>query len=367
MNSTLNETYHDLEYWFLMVGQSWIFDYLYVYSLVPFFLVAFGISLLGYLILLKKEFQIGSSSFYQYMRAYILNGMFLFAILTTTFIPLTKSVFSFTNTYEAIFFGCYFQRPVQYIFYTNSALIEMCIVVERLLYFLPARYRRIKMLGFKKFSLVLLIISIVINLPNFLMAYPTSMDVKLDQNTTFRIYYWGSTDFSRTTTAFAVLALMYLIRDILTLFVKILLNIKLISMVRGYIHRIKMEKLAFAQKISSGKELHNNKALDKPINLNGSGYNYISKTDRNQTYIALSMCIFSLFNHLFNILALLFYVSKRIDLAGIALYLSLISLGLNHTSNFIALYKFKYLFRVELKKSFKIASSNSLKSSNKKF
>ena len=359
MNSTLNETYHDLEYWFLMVGQSWIFDYLYVYSLVPFFLIAFGISLLGYLILLKKEFQIGS--FYQYMRAYILNGMFLFAILTTTFIPLTKSVFKFTNTYEAIFFGCFFQRPVQYIFYTNSALIETCIVVERLLYFLPARYRRIKMLGFKKFSFFLIIISTVINLPNFFMAYPTSMDVKLDRNTTFRIYYWGSTDFSRTTTAFVLLALMYLIRDILILLVKIVLNIKLISMVRGYIHRIKMEKLAFAQKISSGKELHNNKVLDKPINASG----YISKTDRNQTYIALSMCIFSLFNHLFNILALLLYFSKRIDLAGIALYLSLISLGLNHISNFIALYKFKYLFRVELKKSFKIASSSSLKSSNK--
>ena len=319
MNSSQNETYHDLEYWFFMVGQSWIFDYLYVYTLVPFFLTAFVFGLLTYCILLKKEFN--NNSFFKYMRAYALNSLFLFAILTTTFIPFTKSVFQLTNTYQAIFYGCFFYTPSLSTFYLNSSIIEICIIIERLLYFLPAKYKRIKVIKFYKFCALLFIISLVISLPNFFIANPAYMDVKLDMNTTFRVYYWGNTEFSQSFAGVIVIGLMYFLRDILILIVKILLNIKLIIMVRNYLSKIKMEKLAFAEKISSGFDLHI-KVIDKPTVVAESGY--ISKTERNQTYIALSMCVFSLFNHLLYTLSYILYFIKRIDLAGITLYLALI-------------------------------------------
>ena len=214
----MNATYHDSEYWFSMIGQSPIFDYLYMYSLVPFFLIAFGFGSLSYWILLKKEFN--RNSFFKYMRAYALNSLFLFAILTTTFIPFTKSVFQLTNTYQAIFYGCFFYTALLSIFYLNSSFIEICIIIERLLYFLPAKYKRIKVIGFYKFCVLLFIASLVISLPNFFIANPAYMDVKLDFNTTFRIYYWGNTEFSQSFAGFIIIGLMYFLRDILILIVK---------------------------------------------------------------------------------------------------------------------------------------------------
>ena len=348
MNSSLNETFQNLEYWFLVVGNSWLFDQLYVYTLLPFYLIALGFALLSYLILAKKEFD--NNSFFKYMRAYVLNSIFLFAILATTFIPLTKFVFKFTNSYESIFYGCYFYIPLLSVFYLNSSFIEICIVVERLLYFLPAKYQRIKIIGFNKFSILLFLVCFLISLPNFFLAYPGYMDVKLDKDTTFRIYFWGNTEFSQSFIGFIINGLMYFVRDILTLIVKIILNIKLIIMVRNYLSKIKMEKLAFAEKISSGLVLHN-KISNKPAIVNDC--EYISKTERNQTYIALSMCIFSLFNHLFYTLTYMLYFANIKQPSSISFYMALITLGLKHVSNFFILYKYKYSFRVVLKNSLK--------------
>ena len=344
----MNATYHDSEYWFSMIGQAPIFDYLYMYSLVPFFLIAFGFGLLSYWILLKKEFN--KNSFFKYMRAYALNSLFLFAILTTTFIPFTKRVFKFTNTNEAIFYGWIFYLPWLSVFYINSSFIEICIVTERLLYFLPAKYKRIKVIGFNKFCIILFVVSLVISLPNYFLFYPAYMDVMLDKDTPFRVFLWGNTEFSLSLAGLIVTWIMYFLRDILGLVVKIVLNIKLVIMVRNYLNKIKLEKLAFAQKISSGLELHD-KIAEAPSNLNNSGY--ISKTERNQTYIALFMCISSLFHHLLYTLSYILYFSNRIDIAGIILYLALIALGVKHVFKFFILYKYKYLFRAELKKSLK--------------
>ena len=346
MNSSQNITYHDLEYWFCAYGQPWIMDYLYVYTLLPFFLISFGFSLLSYYVLWKKEFN--NNSFFKYTRAFVLNSIFLFAILTTSFIAISRRVFNFTNTYEAIDYATYFYIPVLSMFYLNSSLIEICLVIERLLYFLPVKYKRVKTIGFEKLSLILIILSVIISLPNYFLFYPTYMDVKLDVNTTFRLYYGGNTEFTSSFTGLVMLALMYFIRDILTLVVKIILNIKLIIMVRNYLNKIKREKLEFALKISSGSELHG-KIVDGVKNVNESGY--ISKTERNQTYIALSMCIFSLFNHLFFTLSYILSFLKSQELAGITIYLTLVSLGLKHVSNFFILYKYKYLFRNKLKRS----------------
>jgi hypothetical protein len=347
MNSTQNEseTYHDQEFWLNIVSHSRTLDYLYIYTLVPFFTVSLGLGLLSFFILTKKEFK--NNSFFKHMRAYVLNSIFLFAILATTFVPITRRVFNFTNSYESLFYGCYFYLPLIAVFYLNSSLIEICIVIERLLYFLPSRYKMIKKFGFKKYCLILQALSLLINLPNFFSSYPSFMDVKLDSNTTFRAYYWGKTDFAQSPTGVVVLYLMYFVRDVLTLLVKIALNLKLIFMVRNYLSRIKAEKLAFALKISTGLELHDKKKLDA-----ANESSYISKKERNQTYIALFMCMFSFFNHVFYTLSYVYFFLLRLEPAGVALYLALVSLGLKHVFNFFMMYKYKYLFRDELKKSF---------------
>ena len=78
---------------------------------------------------------------------------------------------------------------------------------------------------------------------------------------------------------------------------------------------------------------------------------FISKTDRNQTYIAIIMCVFSLIEHLFYTLSYMMYFLKHFSLANIFYFLALVSICLKYIANFFLLYKFNDLFRSELKKN----------------
>ena len=339
MNNSTNNTLHDLDYWFEIVGEKWLVEILYTYSIIPLCLITIGLNLLAYSILNKIQFN--KSSFYSYMRVYSLNSICLSLVLMTTFIPATKRLFAFTRLYASVFYGCYFYTPTLSTLYLNASFLEICVVVERALYFLPSKYKKIKVMGLKKFCFILLLVSLIISSPNYLIFYPTYLDI----NNSTRIYYWTSSAFSATLIGKLSLFSMFIFRDILTLVVKIFLNIKMVYLVKNYLKRLSIEKKLFVQKISM-PILHNQICLSN----NQDKITYLSKTDKNQTYIAIMMCIFSLFEHLFYISAYILYFFQLEDIAAMVYYLALISLTFKHSSNFIILYKFNSLFRSQLKK-----------------
>ena len=263
-------------------------------------------------------------------------------LLMSTFIGASNRFFNFTNSYQAFFYTSYIYIPVQSILYLYSSLLEICLVIERAVFFLPSRFKKLGNRS-EKFFFCLFLFSIVCSIPLFFLFEPAYDDVELGFDQVFRIYYYGKSKFSTSILGRIISYFVYFVRDMLTLGLKIIFNIKTVSLVKNYTHRIKTEKLEFAQKISTVK-LHNSseKKLDAT--------EYISKTDRYQTNLAIIMCLFSLFEHVFHILAYGFYFFDFIQV-GTSLYLmGLLCLTLKHTSNFFVFYKFIYLFRTEIKK-----------------
>ena len=343
MNNSRHETNQDMNYWYEIVGEKWLVEILYTYSIIPLCLITIGLNLLAYSILNKIQFN--KSSFYSYMRVYSLNSIFLSLVLMTTFIPATKRLFAFTRLYASVFYGCYFYTPTLSTLYLNASFLEVCVVVERALYFLPSKYKKIKVMGLKKFCLIFVLVSLIISSPNYFIFYPTYLDI----NNSTRIYYWTSSPFSTTLIGKLSAYAMYFFRDILMLAIKIFLNIKMINLVKDYFQRLIMEKRLFAQKISTPilhNQLNTSTSQDQVA--------YISKTDKNQTYIAIMMCIFSLFEHLFYISAYVLFFFQLEDIAAMVYYLALVSLTFKHSSNLFILYRFNYLFRTQLKTKFSI-------------
>ena len=301
MNSTLNETYHGIDFWFDFYSRSsHTIDLLYFYFFMPLSLLTFVVNSITLYVLNKQEFI--SSPFFTYIRIYTLNSIVISFNLIPTFIQGTYRVFRFTNSYSAIFYGCYVYNMILSTLYLYGSFLEILIVIERSLYFLPSKFKIMKITNIRAFCLFLLLLSFIICLPVVLILYPAYSDVKLDQNTTYRIYYWGKTKFSETSFGNLLTYLMYFFRDILTLVVKIVLNVSCVIMVKNYLDRLKMEKLLFAQKISTmaiAIENGNNQA------------SYISRTNRNQTYIAVIMCSFSLFEHVLYISSYLLYFTEE--------------------------------------------------------
>jgi len=102
----MNQTYLSVDNWFNLFGQTRIYDYLYMYLQLPICFVAFLLNLITFLVIQKKEFL--KSPIYKYMRRYVLNSTLLSLVIMTAFIPGTKRIFQFTNSYGSYFYGCYF-------------------------------------------------------------------------------------------------------------------------------------------------------------------------------------------------------------------------------------------------------------------
>ena len=107
-----------------------------------------------------------------------------------------------------------------------------------------------------------------------------------------------------------------------------------------------MEKLEFANKISSPY-------LHAKVEYSQRNDAYITKTERNQTYMTVSMSLFSLLEHISNIV---FYIFNYLNLyteSSIVFNMASFTILVKHTFNIFILYKFNYLFRKEVKKFFK--------------
>jgi hypothetical protein len=227
------------------------------------------------------------------------------------------------------------------------------MVVERMLFFLPVRFKKIKLIGINKFSFILFSFSAVVSLPISFLFVPGHVVVPLDENTLFDIYFWSPSQFSQTFTGKLIANIMNFIRDVLTPIFKIVLNVVLVILVRKYIKRLRLEKREFAIKISTAA-LHE-KPKNEPGLLIENQNVYINIMNKNQTYLAIIMCSLSFIEHLFLISwFVVYFINNGRGIAGLFYYLALLSIGIKHSSSFFVFYKFNFLFRAVIKKIFTI-------------
>ena len=268
MNST-NETFYPLSYWFDLFGYTYIFDSLYFFALTPICLISLGLNIITFRVLIRKPFM--KSRFFSYMRHYVLNGIFQSLILMTTFIINTHNFFEFTNTYEALFYGIY----IYFCLFSSSLLFGSCLetlmVIERSLYFLPAKFKKIKIINIKIVFLITMVLSVFMSATIILSNECAYFDVQLSENTSYRIWYLGVKSFTSSLVGGILNYLFYIVKDVLPLILKILSNSFLVYLMKTYKKKLEMEKLAFAQKITFSIENEPNTAF-----LNTQHYSFIS-------------------------------------------------------------------------------------------
>ena len=330
MNST-NETFYPLDFWFGLYGYPYIADIIVAYVITPVWLLSLLVSLFNLLILLKAPFF--ASHFFSYMRLYVANCVILSLIGISAIFATTHNIFSFSNTYEVVYFSYWITWFASNSFVLFSSCIEISLVVERVLYLLPARYRRIKVVGFYKFFFSLFIACLVINLPVLFLFETSFADIQLDQNSTFRIWYIGVTAFSYELTGEILNYLGYLFRDILPMVSKIVINSLSVYLVRKYVKN--------KQRIRAATTTANSNLVN---------------FDHKQTYVALVMSVFSLFEHILYIASYVLYFVNNYDLSTVVYVVALLFIALKHLLIFFILILFNNLFRNEVKHFFRLSS-----------
>ena len=326
MSLTESKSPYNLDYWLHYYGSTWTTDSLYVFALTPMSLLSFIMNILAFIVLSKSSF--GSAIIFRYLRLYVLNSSIISILLATTFLFSSYRIFSFTNSYQSLFYGSYVHSPFLSISYTFGGLLEIFITIERALTFMPNRGLK-KIINHKFFGLVLLFISIFINIPVFFVNYPGVDDVILDNGLTHRFYYWGVTEFAVSPAGVGITYALYTIRDLISLVVKIGLNILTVHLIRKYFNRISSD-------------------LQDQVE-NFGEKTYITEVDRNLTYTGVIMCVLSSLENVFVIVS---YVLISYQISYLMFFISYFTLAIKHFTNLFVLYSFNNFFKDEFRKTF---------------
>ena len=327
MNST-NETFYPLDYWLSLFGYSYITDMIFAYIITPIWLLSLILSIFSLFILFKTQFF--ASNFFNYMRLYVANCLILSVIGLTTILATTHRFFSFTNTYEAVFFSIYFYVFTENSFILFSSSIEICLAMERILYLLPRRFKKIKLVGFKKFFFALFIFCLLANMPPMFLFEPGFSDVPLNPDTLFRIWRLSPTTFSFSLTGQIFNYLGNFLRDVLPMVLKLIINSASIYLVGKYVKN--------KQRIRRAATTANSELVN---------------FDRKQTYIAIIMNILSLIEHLCFIITYVLFFIGYYKLASIFIMFGYLVIAVKHLLIFFVLLLFNNLFRNVMKNCFR--------------
>ena len=327
--SYLTEVFkNDLDKWFDYFGLTFEMDITYVYVLIPISVISSCLNFLTFIVLSNKEFNL--SVFYSYLRLYIFNSLMISMLLITTFVSNSYRIFSFTNSFWSIAYGIYVFTPILTVLYFYSNLLEFCLIMERTEKFLPAKYRFIKKLDFNKLCLGLFAFSIFLNIPAFLNCYPAVRSVRLENNSTHLIYYWGISEFSDSFYGKAITYAAFFARDFLFLSIKIVLNILSVHVIRKYLGKL-------------------NKVSDGQLTAKKT---YISQTDRSLTKMVIITIVFSIFENIFFAIANGYYIIVISTLSDYLILVSYLAVAVKHGLNFFIFFMYNNSFRNVFNKRF---------------
>ena len=306
-----------------------------LYGVTPFSCISILMNFITYIILRKKKFQ--SSTIFTYLRYNVINSLIISIMLLARFTGTNYSLFDPSNTYAASVTVCYFFIPFLSIFYLNGNLLDIYITIERIQH-LATKNPLKRIVKIKHFWFIMLIACLIINIPNFFLSEPFYLYLKLKDDTTIRKYFTKPSSFSSNNLGKLITFIVYFIRDILTLVIKIILNIYAVVLIRKYFYKIK--NLEHVNKISSQIE-----------NLNDlNTKSYFTKVDRNLTFISITMCILSSFENIFFIASYVMAAFKYDETLLNLYFFSNIMIAIKHSSNLIILYFFNNVFKGEFKK-----------------
>ena len=315
-NQTTTIMYFSKLFWQELFGNYLILDYLYLYLLAPLGFSALILNLFCLRVFFRNEFK--KKQIYSYLRAYLVSGSVVCLMLATNFLIRTPNILEFTNSKAARTFGLFFGFPVVVTFYFYSSLLDIYISLERVAQFLTnltiiKRYKPVFV------NVLLFILSVITNSVYYFTYVPGEYEAPLDaKNTKYKIYFTDLSAFGRTQYGQINVFAVYILRDVLTLFVCISLSIFSLVLVKRYVEHKK--------KTTQSKK--------------------VKKINTRVTYMVILMLTISIFEHTIFIFTYIYsFLSNNKYMSNIFNIITLASICVKQLSNAFIFFGFNKLFR----------------------
>ena len=149
-----------------------------LYGLTSLSSVSIIMNYLAYKILRNKAFH--SSNIFTYIRYNVFNSLIISILLLTRFLITNYNLHDISNTHGAQVYASYFFVPLLSIFYFNGNLLDIYIIIERINFIIPENPLKF-IAKIKYFWFIIVMASLVINLPNFFFGQIYYVDVILNE------------------------------------------------------------------------------------------------------------------------------------------------------------------------------------------
>jgi hypothetical protein len=282
MNSSDFELSYDrnkLEIFLLNTGNSWTLETVYLFTVLPFGVLAILLNIICLVTLFK--FKNVKTSQYKYLKVFTLNSLFLSMMIFFFIFTHIPRYNDFSLTYFARFYRCVIMINVANMLNFYEGVLNILIVLERMSNFV------LKFKSFTKIppyltSIVFLIICVFICLPTFKLSSVTSQNEFLksinnynESNPIFR--YCEKSEFSKSIEGKIIIAFVIVIMNGITLIIEITCTIIAIYSFRKY--------------LESRANLVNNKNDQNRNNLRVNYQNRVGNYDLNQSRVVAEVTI----------------------------------------------------------------------------
>lgn len=347
INTTTNSTdiknfnNYDLEFWLPKFASTWALDSIYLFIVTPVAFLGVILNFFSLFVLCQNFFY--KNKIYIYFRCIALNSAIMNLVESGIFVCSTYRYFDFSNTYESNIFGIHVYIPISNTCYLFGSCLDILVNLERCSIF-ESKLQRLFTYQTKYVCMISFIFCVIISLPFYLFQKVVYFDAPINQNSTYRIWYWGLNSLGESLPGKILAALDYFIRDICFLAAEISINIYLIYLFKKF---FKKNQVIFELNTLSSVAV-NNSSKKNSSKLNQR----LTLVERKTTKMVIILCFFSIFMHVFYMaLTVYFYFSYDIIVNTIGA-ISVVVTTLKNFSNFFLLFKFNNSFRNCVKRIF---------------
>ena len=307
-----------------LFGNYEIMKYFFMYALSPIGFLGLVLNIISLIIFKKK--QLANKIVFNYIRYYLYTSIILCLQFFLGMFYCASPIFKFSDTFAAKFYAIRINFPIFSLFYFYNCFLDLIISIDRVSQFLPT-FNLNKRFSHIRINVCLFLASLLLNASYFSVYSPAQYDFHIGANTTYSIFYTDLSSYGRSEIGQINILTIYVLRDIITLFIGLGFNVLAIVLLRRFVNNKK--KFMEANKDKSIKDV-------KHVNL-------------NLNLMVITMSLFSSLEHfLFLITYLHFYISKSNNYISVLLNLiSLTFIIFKQFSNFFIFLIFNRIFRCE--------------------
>ena len=216
------------------VGSTSIHDAIFLFILPPISILSLIGNILSYRIFSDRYFQ--KKPLYTYLRVCCLNSSLICLVYAITFICDSRRYVYVSNTQFATYFRCFVKIPITNTCYFYGCMLDIVVAFDRMVEFTRFK-RRFRQLNSYMICAVICAICLVINAPYLLVFEPKQEVVIVRNNGSSSpinqvFYYYGESEFALSHQGRIFKNIQYFIRDILTLFVLVIINVATLILLR---------------------------------------------------------------------------------------------------------------------------------------